>query len=58
MLPTWMPGRNPFAAEYVYLRNHPGISPDFSELYFAKLYLGWVGDLAGVFKDKELKARG
>ena len=42
-LPTWVPGRNPFAAVNVYLRNHPGISQDFSGFYFAKPYLGWVG---------------
>ena len=42
MLPTWMPGRNPFAAVSVYLRNHPGIFQYFFEFYFVKLYLGWV----------------
>ena len=41
MLLTWMPGRNPFAAGYVYLRNHPGISLDFFEFCFVKQYLGW-----------------
>ena len=41
-LPTWMPGRYPFAAVSVYLRNHPGISQGFSGFYFAKLDLGWV----------------
>ena len=41
-LPTWMPERNPFAAVSGYLRNHRGISLNFSGFYFAKLYQGWV----------------
>ena len=41
-LPTWMPGRNPFAAVSVYLRNHRVISLNFSGFYFATRG-GWDG---------------
>ena len=55
-----MPGRNPFAPVNECLVNHPGISQYFFELIlFCKTVPGVGGtDLAGVFKDKELKARG
>ena len=54
-----MPERNPFAAVSGYLRNHRGISLNFSGFYFAKLYQGWVEwFLLAFFKDRELKARG
>ena len=52
-----MPERNPFVAVNEYLKNFPGIFQDLFQFFVVKQYLGGT-DLAGVLRDKGLKARG
>ena len=49
-LPTWMPGRYPFAAVNVYLRNHLVIFLCFSGFYFAKPCRGGWNSLGWCFQ--------
>ena len=59
MLPTWMPGRNPFAAVNEYLKNCPGNFLDLFQFFCCKAVPGVGGTvLAGVLSDKELKGKG
>ena len=54
-----MPERNPFVAVNEYLKNFPGIFQDLFEFFCCKAIPGLGGtNLAGVLRDKELKASG